>query len=216
MAISDRTFKNIRIPISTLIVALCLSMNTGLSHGTENNTVAQNLHCERFINHSESLLLSETNVGPWYSINDNVMGGKSKGFFTHKDDHLHFHGTINTNGGGFASIRKNIADGQLISADRIRLAIQSDGRAYNIQLQDNSNSQQSISHRAPLAKVRSDKFEIVEILFENLVPTFRGRRIQSASFNPLTAKTIGVILSDSLDGPFSLKLKWIEACGIKQ
>ena len=41
----------------------------------------------------------------WVTVNDNVMGGRSKGGFVIKKDRLIFSGATNTNGGGFSSIR---------------------------------------------------------------------------------------------------------------
>ena len=45
---------------------------------------------------------SEADPGKkWITVNDNVMGGRSKGGFTFKGDRLLFAGSTNTNGGGF-------------------------------------------------------------------------------------------------------------------
>jgi len=41
----------------------------------------------------------------WMTVNDNVMGGCSKGGFSIKRGKLLFSGSANTNGGGFSSIR---------------------------------------------------------------------------------------------------------------
>jgi len=197
-------------------------MTTGSVNGASptNNTNAtndgQSLYCDRLIDHSLASAHVSSSDSTWYSINDNVMGGKSLGTFSENNDHLHFHGSINTNGGGFASIRKDISTHQFIGADRIRLAVQSDGRAYSVQLQDASNQQQATSHRAPFSTSGADKYEVIDISLKDLVPTFRGRRIQSEPLNTTTVRTIGIMLSDAIDGPFSLKLRWIEVCRIRE
>ena len=46
----------------------------------------------------------------WYSVNDGVMGGRSSGSFQVTDGKLRFSGVLNTNGGGFASIRTRSRD----------------------------------------------------------------------------------------------------------
>ena len=46
----------------------------------------------------------------WVTVNDNVMGGCSKGGFSLKKGKLIFSGATNTNGGGFSSIRTKQAD----------------------------------------------------------------------------------------------------------
>lgn len=42
----------------------------------------------------------------WFTVNDNVMGGRSLGNSAHMNDVLLFAGSTNTNGGGFSSIRR--------------------------------------------------------------------------------------------------------------
>ena len=46
----------------------------------------------------------------WVTVNDNVMGGCSKGDFSLKKGKLIFSGATNTNGGGFSYIRTKQAD----------------------------------------------------------------------------------------------------------
>ena len=199
--------------MTTLLSAgLALSMTTAKAYGASDTRVPKHLSCQRIIDNTSSEQNTSQDANQWYSVNDNVMGGKSIGTFTEENDHLRFHGNINTNGGGFASIRRDIDASEFQGTDRIRLAIQSDGRAYNVTLQDENNQQQSTSHRAPLSASSNDDYEIVEILFKDLAAFFRGQRIQTAPFDTASAKTIGIILSDSKDGSFNLNLRWIEVC----
>lgn len=199
-------------------------MTTGFANGAShansanNATDAGKTHCVRFIDHNPVATDTDVAAGTnaWYSINDNVMGGKSSGSSSENGDHLRFFGSINTDGGGFASIRHDISASQFMGADRIRLAVQSDGRTYSVQLQDESNRQLSTSHRAPILVAASNEYEVIEVLFKDFVPTFRGRQIQSDPFSTATASTIGIMISDAIDGPFNLKLRWIEVCHIKE
>ena len=55
----------------------------------------------------------------WRVINDNVMGGRSLGAVSANGDTLSFSGSLNTNGGGFASIRVSARD--LLGKDAIVL-----------------------------------------------------------------------------------------------
>lgn len=197
----------------------CFCIATGFAQDANDNNdmnKSSNVVCERIIDHTSVTNDASNNVNRWYSLNDNVMGGKSVGTFSQKNDHLHFHGSINTDGGGFASIRRKISAEPFSNVDRIRLAVQSDKRAYSVQLQDENGTQQSISHRAPIAVKATDDYEVIEIQLKDLVPMFRGRNIQAAKFNTATARTIGIMLSDSIDGPFNLKLAWIDVCRVIQ
>ena len=53
---------------------------------------------------SGEILFDFTDENPgdkWITVNDNVMGGRSKGGFSFKKTKLVFSGSTNTNGGGF-------------------------------------------------------------------------------------------------------------------
>ena len=69
----------------------------------------------------------------WYAINDGVMGGRSRGTFDIEQGLLVFRGSLNTNGGGFASIRidrdKLDLDGvKLSDYQGVHLRVRGDGR----------------------------------------------------------------------------------------
>ena len=79
----------------------------------------------------------------WHRLDDGVMGGQSETSLSSKQQannqsHLHFAGTINTNGGGFTSIRTPIPKGQLLTADTtaIRLRFRGDGKTYKLLFSD--------------------------------------------------------------------------------
>ena len=74
---------------------------------------------------------SEENPGTqWTVVNDNVMGGRSKGGFSFKKDKLIFSGSTNTNGGGFSSIRTKPMDLGLEDKDGFILRFKGDGRTF--------------------------------------------------------------------------------------
>lgn len=193
-------------------------MTNGIANTTELSKTTDGIdtQCHRIIDHTQTQSTVSDDAKQWYSLNDNVMGGRSTGIVTLNDNHVHFHGSINTNGGGFASIRYDISDIDLSGVTSIRLSVKSDARAYGVQLQDDRSRQQSISYRAPMAITNSDNYDVIEVPLESFKPTFRGRRVQTDPFNAEIANNIGIILSDAIDGPFSLNLRWIEACRIRQ
>ena len=78
----------------------------------------------------------KTDTG-WRAVNDNVMGGRSQGRVSIGNGFLVFEGAINTNGGGFASIRRPMALGELANAKALVLRVKSDGRSYRLILQGN-------------------------------------------------------------------------------
>ena len=70
----------------------------------------------------------------WRVINDNVMGGRSLGNITHAGEFLSFSGSLNTNGGGFASIRVPASNLLFGEATGVRLRVRGDGRDYTFRL----------------------------------------------------------------------------------
>ena len=78
-------------------------------------------------------------VEPWYAINDNVMGGLSRGGIALSDVGLHFNGTLSLqNNGGFSSVRRPVSD-DLTDSRGIRLTIKGDGRKYQLRLRQDQN-----------------------------------------------------------------------------
>ena len=68
----------------------------------------------------------------WRTVNDDVMGGRSLGAGVVEEGRLVFTGSINTKGGGFSSVRREMEPGALEGARAFVLSIKSDGRAYQL------------------------------------------------------------------------------------
>ena len=83
----------------------------------------------------------------WYRLDDGVMGGQSTTQHTstvHEKGAaggplLQFDGTINTNGGGFCSIRSEFPSGLLTSKNSaVKIRYRGDGKTYKVLLSDGS------------------------------------------------------------------------------
>jgi len=64
---------------------------------------------------------TQNSVDTWRVINDGVMGGRSSGGPRFENGVMVFEGRINTNGGGFSSIRLDVEAGLLAQADALSL-----------------------------------------------------------------------------------------------
>ena len=62
----------------------------------------------------------------WQVVNDCVMGGRSESSFVNQNEQLRFSGTLNTNGGGFASLRSGSQDWDLSMYSVVRLKVRGD------------------------------------------------------------------------------------------
>jgi hypothetical protein len=170
----------------------------------------------------------------WYRLDDGVMGGQSETSHSDQDGHLSFQGQINTNGGGFCSIRTKLPEGLLPTDTKaIRLRIIGDGKTYKLLLSDGSKSTFGPSRRSPSWQAdiptRNDgKEQVMDIPIHSLQPSwvFRPSKEEQSNvnFDVSSVQELGFMLSLKLsDGsanpvvtfgegifPFSLKVLSID------
>lgn len=157
----------------------------------------------------------------WRVINDGVMGGLSEGFLAFDGGVATFSGTINTNGGGFSMIRTDIfRNGALLAdslegAEYLRIRTRSaNGRGYELTVQDGTTNT-AIMHFADLAVTADSAWEEPLVPLTNLdARAFGSARPTLPAFELDQISTLGIILADGLDGPFSIAIDRIDACAI--
>ncbi len=176
----------------------------------------------------------------WYALNDPVMGGRSSGGPSFQDGVLVFSGRTDTNGGGFASIRRPIPEGSLRDATGVRLRVRGDGRAYEVLFQTGEHrgpspvgfragfragfdapaasgdhgSEQPDGHPDGHQDGHSDghpDWHEARVIFDALTASVRGRSVPDARFDPARATLIGFFIYDRIDGPFRLEVGAISA-----
>jgi hypothetical protein len=176
----------------------------------------------------------------WFRLDDGVMGGQSEtAAHVAKDGSLRFDGTINTNGGGFTSIRAKIAPGSLTTENTgLQIRYQGDGKTYKVLLSDGNRGgpfSRTPTWQAdlPTQKTNDGTWNQVTVPFTSLQPAFGGgprsqpseEEKQQYTFNPSEMKEAGLMLSLRLsDGspnppetfgtgifPFSLQVQSMKA-----
>lgn len=149
----------------------------------------------------------------WTAVNDGVMGGRSSGGPTFDNDYMRFDGTINTNGGGFSSIRALMGRGALANTEGVKIKVRTDGRAYKLSLRTGQTFRgRSIAFQAPLPVTDTNSWQEVFIPYSDLKGSIFGRPVSGVTFRKSDAQQIGFIIADGKDGPFRLDVEWIEAC----
>mmetsp|Transcript_24014 Transcript_24014/g.27405 ORF Transcript_24014/g.27405 Transcript_24014/m.27405 type:complete len:221 (+) Transcript_24014:54-716(+) len=167
-----------------------------------------------------SLILNNAHLS-FYNIDDGIMGGQS---FTHidqlfksttpKDNHessanksLFFTGEINTNGGGFASIKSDLENGLPSDAKGLKLKYIGDGKTYKITFSKGQGSGGPFSSSPnwqfdlPTTSGENAAVEEKTIYFNEFVPSFGGRKTLSKEemstyhFDNEEMKQIGIMLS---------------------
>jgi len=148
----------------------------------------------------------------WRVMNDDVMGGRSEGDAAFNDGRMTFFGDINTDGGGFSSIRRPLEPGALAGAAGVRLRVKADGRPYRVTVRDGSRIRRGeVQFRVPIDAPAAEGWQDVAVAFADLEPMFHGDVVDAEPFNPAAAAEIGLILNDTVDGPFRLEVAWIAA-----
>jgi hypothetical protein len=126
---------------------------------------------------------------------------------------LVFEGAINTNGGGFASIRRPIELGQLANAQALVLRVKSDGRSYRLILQGNQQFRgRTVSYQADFPPLTSGQWVDARVDLSALKPSVFGRAVPVPALDLSSAWSLGIIIADGIDGPFQLQ---VETLGIE-
>jgi NADH dehydrogenase [ubiquinone] 1 alpha subcomplex assembly factor 1 len=152
----------------------------------------------------------------WVVVNDGVMGGRSNGSIEFIDSTMQFTGDVVTAGGGFTSVRLQLAGNELTGSGSLVLRVRSDERAYGLALQDTAQTgRRSISHGANLivdGPADGAGWQTVTLSYSELRPSVFGQPLDAPAFDPDQAVEIGIIISDGIDGLFKLEVDWIDAC----
>ena len=172
----------------------------------------------------------------WFRLDDGVMGGQSQTTHSNDSGGLHFTGFINTDGGGFCSIRARLPQCLEPGVTGFRLKFMGDGKTYKFTLSDGNPSTGGPFARSPSWQVdlpTSDGKEQTEVLqVYDMHPSFGGREssrpsaseIATSKLDITSVREIGLMLSLKLsDGssnpkvtfgegifPFSLRVLSIE------
>ena len=142
----------------------------------------------------------------WRVVNDTVMGGRSVSNYGYIDGQLYFSGELNTNGGGFASLRSNRLELDLSEFSVVRLKVRGDGRDYRFRLYANNDL---ASYQSDFSTIDGE-WQVIELKIKNFYAAWRGRRLSRLPISSSNIAGIGLIIADGVNGPFELTVDWIE------
>lgn len=146
--------------------------------------------------------------GPWFVIDDGVMGGRSAGRVSSDKNEVTFSGLLSLeNNGGFSSIRLPLSQ-PLTGLAGIKISVRGDGRRYQLRLREGRRfdgvAWQTEFETGP-------QWETHTIRFNEFRPTFRGRSVpQAGPVKPEEIRQIGILLADKNPGPFNVEVRALE------
>jgi monofunctional biosynthetic peptidoglycan transglycosylase len=148
----------------------------------------------------------------WSSTNDTVMGGRSQSWMSiNANGKAFFAGSVSLeNNGGFASIRSHPLHLDLRGYQGLKIRVKGDGKTYRFSVK-NDSAWKGINYYFEFETV-SGEWMIVQAPFSSFIPKFRGRYLYSAPpIDPSYIYSVGFLIGDKQEGPFSLEIDWIHA-----
>ena len=148
----------------------------------------------------------------WYRLDDGVMGGQSSTHtenLVNEDGNLSFSGIINTNGGGFASLRAALPDNGLPeNTDAIKVRYRGDGKTYKVILTEGQRFAGGPFSRSPTWQIdlptecldSTQPMQEAILSLKDFVPSFGPRKVseddkKSLVLIPSEQRLVGFMLS---------------------
>lgn len=147
----------------------------------------------------------------WFSVNDGVMGGVSKGGFELTERKtLLFRGDLSLeNNGGFASIRTKPTALNLAGVKGISVKARGDGRTYWVGLHTAGQFSAS-SYRAYLPTTAGELTETFIPIADFKLQAF-GRQLPGGPVDPAAIAAVGFTIADKKAGTFALEIESVKA-----
>ena len=154
-----------------------------------------------------------TTADSWLVVNDGVMGGRSQGNATLIDGVLVFAGNIETDGGGFSSVRGLVTADVPPGASEFRIRLRTDGRSYELQVDDAATDRDPrITHYIALTGTEAGKWSEITVSASNAEARTFGVPRDASPLEMTSLVSIGIILADGVDGAFTIDVDHIDAC----
>ncbi|TBW30255.1 CIA30 family protein [Gramella sp. KN1008] len=161
---------------------------------------------------SSSLMLFDfdknSDLSNWRVVDDVVMGGRSSGHFSlNEEGHAVFEGEVSlANNGGFSSVDYNFRKIQTSDYSKVVIRLKGDGKKYQFRLK--ADVYEYYSYAAEFDT--SGEWEEVEIDFEDMYPTYRGRNLDKPKFDGKSMTQITFLIGNKKEQNFKLLLDKIE------
>ena len=188
-----------------ILFANCLALLFACELPNVENSSAELIEGEVIMENFDS-----NNLLNWNIVNDSVMGGRSQATLKLiNNTYANFKGYLSLqNNGGFSSIRAYYPP-DLTNVKSIVLKVRGDGRKYNFRIRGNTESWASYTHSFDTVE---GEWNEIELKIDDFYPVYRGYTLKNMpQLSEVIIKEIGIMLSDKIEGSFSIEIDWIMA-----
>ena len=151
-------------------------------------------------------LKEEVDDVQWRSVNDGVMGGRSKGdsYLTEAGNRM-FKGVISLeNNGGFSSVRTFGGKYDLSDYDGVEVRVRGDGRMYYFTAR--ADNMRMRAYWFPI-QTKAGEWMTARVPFSSMYATSFGKKIKGVKLNIKNVTSFGLMLYDKNNGDFSIELE---------
>lgn len=156
-----------------------------------------------------TLMTFDGDASPWETVNDDVMGGLSRGSSLVEDGKLQFAGTLSLrNNGGFSWVRTH-RHFDLSGMTNVVLRVLGDGRRYQLRLATDAQVRGiAVSYAAEFV-APAGQWTVVRVGLYAVQPGVRGTVLDGPPLDRANVRQIGLLIADGREGPFALGVDWI-------
>lgn len=150
----------------------------------------------------------QADLTSWRVVNDGVMGGLSKGTFTVNElGYGEFKGMVSLeNNGGFSSVRYRFQHQSIPTDQSFLIRIKGDGKSYQFRVKSSQYDRHSYTYGIDT----DGNWQVIEIPFSELAPTFRGNRLDMPNYPGKNMEEVAFLIGNKKAEEFLLEIDWIK------
>jgi hypothetical protein len=147
---------------------------------------------------------ADSDISNWTTVDDVVMGGKSRGNFKINDfGNGEFYGTVSLeNNGGFSSLRHRFSSMDVKGFKEVIIKVKGDGKKYQFRVKDNSSN----SHSFIASFETNGGWQMIHIQLSDMYPAFRGRTLSIGNFSSESIEEIAFLIGNKTAENFKLEI----------
>jgi NADH dehydrogenase [ubiquinone] 1 alpha subcomplex assembly factor 1 len=151
---------------------------------------------------------TESDLSQWKIVGDFVMGGVSNGNIRINDAaNGEFSGTISLeNNGGFSMVQYFFDTRIVNTFTKASIRLKGDGKTYQFRIKTNSEDK----HSYVSSFNTTANWETIEIPFNKMIPTFRGKKLDLENYPGNQMEQIAFLIGNKKEEAFKLELDFIE------